>query len=198
LKKKIKKQIVFPVVNYLKTSIKILIQNFNFLNFNKKSSVGICFIGEKNFKSFIKKYIKKNIGYVFDEFEKKLMLHDGIFFYTIGEHFSILEKFNKYYVFKKNLNKNLIYVTKNKKLLYIKHILIKNLNFKIKKTKNIYLTKIRHSNDFFLSLIYWNKTLKKYSVFFKSQQKIISAGQYVVFYKNNRCIGGAEILKIIK
>lgn len=198
IKKNVKKYIIFPIFNYLKNSLKSFIYYFNFLNFNKKSSVGICFIGEKKFKIFINKYIKKNTGKVINDEKKVVTNHFGIFFYTIGERFSEYRNIKKHYVFKKNVNKNLLYITSNKKLLSMQHILIKNLNFKIKKMKNIFFAKTRHSKDLVLSIIYWNKIYKKYAVFFKYKQKIINPGQYIVFYKNDECLGGGEIFKIIK
>lgn len=193
-----RKKIFFPISNYLKSSIKLFIYYFNFLNFNKKSSIGICFIGEKNFKVFINKYIKKKEGFVIDDKKKIIAKHNGIFFYTIGEKFFLGKNFNKNYILSKNISKNLLYVTNKKEKLLMQHILIKKINFKSKNNRNIYFTKTRHSIDFNLSIFYWNKIYKKYAIFFKFKQKIVNPGQYVVFYKNNECIGGGEILKIIK
>lgn len=198
IEKKIRNKIIFPIYNYLKSSLKFFIYYFNFLNFNKKSSIGICFIGEKNFKHFIKKYIKKDRGLVLNKENKLLANHDGIFFYTLGERIKFYNGINKYYVFRKNVKKKILYVTNDKKNLFINHILIKKLDFNINKEKIILFAKIRHSNEFITSHLYWNKTYKRYSVFFKNKQKIISPGQYIVFYKKNICLGGGEIFKIIK
>ncbi|HIH2762897.1 MAG TPA: tRNA 2-thiouridine(34) synthase MnmA [Candidatus Azoamicus sp.] len=198
IKKIVKKYIIFPLLNYFKVSIKSFIYYFNFLNFNKKSSVGICFIGEKKFKIFINRYIKKNVGIVINDKKKIITNHVGIFSYTLGERFKHYKSIEKHYIFKKNIKKNLLYITSNKKFLLMQHILIKKINFKIKEEKNIYFVKIRHSNEVILSFFYWNKVHKKYAIFFKIKQKIINPGQNIAFYKNNECIGGGEILKILK
>ncbi len=198
VEKKIKYKIIFPIFNYLKSSLKILIYYFNFLNFNKKSSTGICFIGQKNFKEFINKYIKNFKGLILNKDNKILTNHNGIFFYTLGEKIKFYNGMNKYYVFKKNVNENLLYVTDNKNNLFIHHVLIKNLNFNINKKKIILSAKIRHSVEFIKSYLYWNENYKKYAVFFKVKQKIMSPGQYIVFYKKNISLGGGEIFKLIK
>ncbi|HIH2763532.1 MAG TPA: adenine nucleotide alpha hydrolase family protein [Candidatus Azoamicus sp.] len=59
LKNKKMKNILFPLSNYTKKNIKKNIKIFSTINYNKKESMGICFIEEKKIKTFINKLIKK-------------------------------------------------------------------------------------------------------------------------------------------
>ena len=47
--------------------------------------MGICFIGNKKFKNFIKKYIKNIPGNILNEENEVIGKHNGMFYTTIGQ-----------------------------------------------------------------------------------------------------------------
>lgn len=197
IKKQIRKNLIFPLFNHIKKQIKNRLKSVNFLNFNKKSSTGICFIGEKKFKFFISKYIKEKKGMVLDDKNIALSHHQGIFFYTIGEKFFIKEKPNdNFYIIDKNYKKNIIYVTKSVSKLFINKILIKNINLKKKYDKIFLYAKVRSTGKLTKVLIKYNKYKQAHVVFFKFCQKSITPGQFIVFYNEKTCEFGAEIKKV--
>lgn len=187
LKNKIMKKIIFPLSNYSKIKIKKYIKNENIINYNKKESMGICFIEEKNIKFFLKNFIKKNTGDII--YEKSIIgLHYGAFLYTLGEKKKI--KNESLYIYKKNIKKNKIYITKKIEKLKKNIIKIKIKNIKLK--KNILCeAKTRHQSLLNLCLIKLYKNQIK--IVFKNKQNLIDQGQHIVFYKNNKCIGGYKI-----
>jgi tRNA-specific 2-thiouridylase len=87
------------------------------LNFNKKESTGICFIGERKFQDFLKNYIKPKIGKIVDIVTKKIIgNHDGIMYYTIGQNKNLNLGGNeaKHYVCKRDIKNNILYVVNEK------------------------------------------------------------------------------------
>lgn len=107
---KILKNVIFPLNNYKKITIKKILNTYNLINKNKKNSTGICFIENKNFKNFISKYIKNKKGIIKNEKNKYIKTHKGLHFYTIGEKI----KHNKeiFFIYEKKLKNNTIYVKK--------------------------------------------------------------------------------------
>ena len=200
LKNNIKKKIVFPLSSYSKSKVKHIIKKNKLINYNKKDSMGICFIGENKFFIFIKKYLKIKPGYIKTQNEKIIGKHLGLHFYTIGQRKNMkLQNVNKMYVYKKDIKKNLLYViTKNHISLFSRKVIISHINF-----KNIYITtffcnaKIRHKAIFSQCIIKKYKGKNLYNVFFKHKQKALSIGQCIVFYINNICLGGGIIKKIL-
>ena len=77
--------VIFPLSDITKQDVKKIAEVNSFKSFNKKESMGICFIGNKKFKNFIKNYIKNSPGKILD-FEGNIIgEHDGIFYATIGQ-----------------------------------------------------------------------------------------------------------------
>lgn len=196
IKKNIRKKIVFPLINYLKVRLRILVKKILLINFNKKSSTGICFIGEKNFNFFIKKYLKLNSGLIFNEKSDIIGKHEGLFFYTIGQKKYINLKVHKtLYVYDKTYKKNYLHVTNDEKKLFSRIVIINKLTIKLNNKTNIFQVKMRHTEFYSTALILWYHKYKKYGLFFKELQKSITPGQPIVFYKNKTCLGGAVIYK---
>lgn len=185
LKKDIMKKILLPLSNYTKKNIKKKIKQYSIINYNKKESMGICFIEEKKIKIFINKFIKKNIGNIIIN-NKIIGKHNGTHFYTLGEKKNIKHK--KIYIYIKNPKTNNIHITQNIKKLEKK---------KIKLNKNFYLNKfickakIRHQENFDTCMLINEK--KNIKIIFKKKQIALTPGQHIVLYKSNECIGGHKL-----
>ena len=52
---------------------------------NKKDSVGICFVGEKNLKDFLSRFIEFKKGDIKDENDNIIGQHQGSILYTQGQ-----------------------------------------------------------------------------------------------------------------
>lgn len=196
------KYIIFPLANYSKKEIRALIKYYNFLNYNKKDSMGLCFISNDNFYNFIKKYLTFKKGKILTKEKKNVGFHEGLFFYTIGQKKNInfknkqIENNAIWYVYKKCVRENKLYIDQNYSSL---------LSSKIKLYKNVLNTKIffplicnvkiRHQRYSTICLI--KKHNKNYIIIFKFKQRALTPGQFVVFYKKNLCIGGGIIKNIL-
>ena len=76
---------LFPIGDYTKKEIRKIAEKNNFHNFNRKSTVGICFIGKVNLKQFLQKKIKPKPGKILNPEGRQIGIHDGIYYYTIGQ-----------------------------------------------------------------------------------------------------------------
>ena len=130
------KHTIFPIGEMLKPDVKKLAEKKGLHNAYKKESMGVCFVGEVGMKDFLKEYIDIQPGEIREiETEKVLGYHEGAVFYTIGQRHGLYISGNKgevndgmpYYVVKKDLEKNIVYVSKN---LNDSHIWTKELKLK--------------------------------------------------------------------
>jgi len=195
---------IFPLTKYTKDEVREIAHKAKLPNFDKKESTGICFIGERNFKDFLKNYIKPKTGKVVDVVTKKTVgKHDGIMFYTIGQNKKLNLGGNptKYYVCDKDCKKNILYVVdeKNKNSFLLSNLAtIKNFNFingkkifNMIKNKDIHL-RFRHRQKLIKGKISGNGKL--FTIHYAPTIGV-TPGQYAVVYYKNICIGGGPIEK---
>ena len=201
---------LFPVGKYSKEKIRKIAHKNKLPNYNKKGTVGICFVGKVNLKKFLQKKIKSKKGKILNPEGKPIGEHDGIYYYTIGQRLGPRYGFeldrgdknkpSKWYVAVKDIKKNIIIAApKNHPLNFRKKIIIKDLHlisenkekFKDKKTR--VFSRIRHVGELLPSTIYYNKKNKKYEVELKEAITGISEGQAIVLYGGEKVFGGGEI-----
>ncbi|MCQ2799441.1 MAG: tRNA 2-thiouridine(34) synthase MnmA [Bacilli bacterium] len=84
---------------------------------SKHGSTGVCFIGERNFREFLKNYFPAQSGDIVDiENGKVLGKHIGVLYYTIGQRKGLGiggvkgEPDTPWFVAKKDVQKNILYV----------------------------------------------------------------------------------------
>ncbi len=113
---------LFPIGEMLKPEVKKLAEEKGLHNAYKKESMGVCFVGEVGMKDFLKEYINIKPGEIREiESEKVLGYHEGAAFYTIGQRHGLylngvageINDGLPYYVVAKDLDKNIVYVSKN-------------------------------------------------------------------------------------
>ena len=113
---------IFPIGGMLKKDVKKLAHENGLHNAYKKESMGVCFVGEVSMKDFLKEYIDVKPGEIREiETEKVVGHHEGAIFYTIGQRHGLYISGNAgevntglpYYVVKKDLEKNIVYVSRN-------------------------------------------------------------------------------------
>ena len=194
---------IFPIGNLTKTKVRDIAREHRLINWSKKGTRGICFVGKVNMKSFLEKTIKNKPGKVLDEKGNQLGTHPGIQYYTIGQRIgeNIGIKINKpkalaqskLYIADKTKNNELIVVSENHPLLSKKKILLHNPHFINPKDKlPVKLSaRIRH-----LGQLYSGRLAKSNNQFkFKSNNPIpsVAEGQFIVLYSKQICLGSAEI-----
>ena len=73
---------VSPRSNYRNNPL----ENNNFINHDKKDSVGICFVGERNLKDFLKRFIKFESGNIKDLEGNVVGTLPGALLFTQGQN----------------------------------------------------------------------------------------------------------------
>ncbi|MGX7582552.1 aminomethyltransferase beta-barrel domain-containing protein [Candidatus Vidania fulgoroideorum] len=169
------KRFFFPLEYWKKKEVKYFVKYLNIIC-NQKTT-GICFINNRKFFLFIKKYIKSK-GKIINKKKKTIYKYKNLFFKTIGQKIK-----KKEYIYKKK-KKNIFVVNSNKNTLLYTRIF--NINFFIKK-KFFYYAKC-NSRSNLKKFIFLKKKIK-----FIYPVKKINIGQSIVVYKNKKCIGGGEV-----
>ncbi len=201
---------LFPIGEFTKSQVREIAKKQGLVNWNKKSTVGICFVGKVNLKEFLQVKIPPKKGKILDPEGNIIGEHDGIYYYTIGQRLGPrygieLIKNSKdrahvrrWYVAKKDLRKNEIIAAPEKNpLLYRKKIIINQAHWiskdleknKVHKLK----ARIRQVGELLSVEVKYNKKKKKFEVVLKKAITGISEGQAIVLYKGKEVLGGGVI-----
>lgn len=204
LSKKDLEHTLFPIGELTKKKVRKIAEGNNFKNYNRKSTVGICFVGKVNLKKFLQNKIKPKKGKILNGEGKIIGEHDGIYYYTIGQRigprFGIdidkgkEEKVRRWYVARKNLKKNeIIAAPEGNKLLYRKEIAIKNPHWINKIPRRVIKVKsrIRQVGELLPSTLSYKN--KRYCLTLNKPITGISEGQAVVLYLKKMVLGGGVI-----
>jgi len=196
------KRSLFPIGNLKKTEVRAIAQEAGLTTFNKKDSTGICFIGERNFPQFLRKFIALKPGPIKTLEGETLGTHQGLAFYTIGQRGGLElggGSSEPYYISSKDQNTNSITVVKGSKhpALYANSLIAHQCSWINSTLDKTYLNeplkaKIRYRQaDQVCTISEYNNDQIK--VIFDKPQRAITPGQSIVFYKENTCLGGAII-----
>jgi tRNA-specific 2-thiouridylase len=188
---------LFPIGKYEKTDIRELAHKYKLPNMDRKDSQGICFLGQVKFKEFIKHHLGEVEGEIIDIDSGKVMgKHPGYYYFTIGQRSGLGLGGGPWYVVKKEVKSNLVYIsTENKtgrdriEFSVGKFNWISGVSLRKKKLK----VKIRHGVHLYDCMVVWLDDSRA-SVKLDKPDKGIAAGQFAVFYDNDICLGGGVIL----
>lgn len=171
----------------------------------RRSSRGICFVGERDFKSFIQNYIESSSGKIIDiNTNKQLGWHDGVYFYTIGQRkgLKLSGQLQPYYVSGKDVKKNILFVSDQpKKDLFNKEWRVAELNWI--GSQSLPIDELVAGKEFFCGArfryqqeeedVFIKLRLNDATVKVLGKVKAITPGQAVVFYEGDYCLGGGII-----
>ena len=133
------KSCLFPLGDIDKSEVRQIAHELDLESvMDKKDSTGVCFIGERNFREFLKNYIPAQKGNIIDiDTGKKVGEHRGVYYYTIGQHKGLGiggisgETATGWFIVKKDAKKNILYVTRGdtQKYLMSNKCIVRKLNF---------------------------------------------------------------------
>jgi tRNA-specific 2-thiouridylase len=191
---------LFPLGNINKSTVRDIAKKHHLITAEKKDSMGICFIGEKNFQPFLAQYIKPKQGNMIDKHGNFIKHHQGVAFYTIGQRKGLGigggfgENNAPWFVADKNIKTNELLVVQGKdELLYHKMVIVEKFHW-IGKKPNLPLdceAKIRYHQKNQKCRI--EKQQNNFKIQFVEPQRAVTLGQSLVFYKDSVCLGGGII-----
>lgn len=197
-------KVLFPLGNVEKPNVRAHALQAGFVNHQKKDSTGICFIGERKFKTFLSRYLPAQPGNIETPEGKIIGKHEGLMFYTVGQRQGMgiggtkASENQPYYVIAKELDRNVLIADTghDNPLLYRSTLEAKDLHWvsgTAPSSPNGCAAKIRYRQaDQACELqVNANNTV---TVNFQTPQRAISKGQAVVFYAGTQVLGGGTIL----
>lgn len=211
-------RLLFPIGGYTKPEVRALARKFNLPTAEKDESMGICFIGEVPMTEFLKQKIKPRPGQIVDA-DSGLAVgeHQGLAFYTIGQrHGLAISGDELYYVAGKDLKTNVLVVVKgsNHPALFKKECRLGPIHWihppkfgsakfrRVNRPKNdsskfLRLTvKLRHRHPGIKAALYPLPMGEGegYRLVFETPERAVTPGQFAVFYRDDECLGGGEII----
>ena len=193
---------LFPVGHLTKPEVRKIASEANLYTAKKKDSTGICFIGERNFKQFLKNYLPAKPGKMVTLDGKVIGEHDGLMYYTIGQRKGLgiggsnEFKNEAWFVCGKDLEKNELIVGQghDSKYLISNRCIASDVNW-ICDTPiegKEYQAKFRYRQaDNTVTIKYLDNN--RIEVFYPAGVRAVTPGQAVVLYDGEVCLGGAII-----
>lgn len=199
-------RVLFPLGKLLKPEVRRIANKYGFSTADKKDSTGICFIGERKFREFLKNFIPAKNGKIVDLNGNEVGEHEGVMYYTLGQRRGLniggLSGSNggRWFVVDKDVKRNLLIVSQgDEKPLYSVSLEASTVNWIPKKpTEKTFEcnAKFRYRQPEQKVKVTING--EKVFVEFNEPQRAVTPGQFVVFYKDNMCLGGGIIEKVNK
>lgn len=194
---------LFPLGTMTKDEVRALAHRCGFPNHDKKDSTGICFIGERRFNEFLARYVDQRPGEIRTLDNRVIGRHDGVVFYTIGQRQGLGigglrdSSEDPWYVAEKDTAANVLYVVQggNHPALYRQGLLASQLHWIGAAAPGVPFTcqaRIRHRQPLQSCTITALEN-DHCTVLFDTAQRAVAAGQSVVFYTGEVCLGGGII-----
>lgn len=194
---------LFPVGGLQKSEVRALARQAGLVTHDKKDSTGICFVGERPFRDFLRRYLPEKTGAICTPDGKTIGTHEGVFYYTLGQRKGLGIGGRKdaeedaWYVVGKDIEQNVLYVAQghDHPLLYSKTLTAGDVHWIAGQPPSLPLactakTRYRQPDQ---SCVVEPMAQEEYTVRFDEKQRAVTPGQYVVFYDGEVCLGGGII-----
>ena len=192
------KKALFPIGHMMKDEVREIAEREHLAPAHRKDSQGICFLGKINYNDYIRRYLGELPGDVIElETGKLIGRHKGLWFHTIGQRKGLGFGGGPWFVVKKDVQLNILYVSHgyDPATAYSQHFKIRDFHWLTIPVSDKDVTfKIRHTSDYFHATM---EPLPDGEFAIHSSQPIhgVAPGQFCVVYDNrhHRCYGSGEI-----
>ena len=194
--------VLFPLGDMTKKDVRAIAGREGLATARKKDSTGICFIGERNFRKFLRGYLPAQSGKIVTLQGETVGEHIGLMYYTLGQRKGLnlggkSGEDGRWFVVKKDLENNVLYVSHgDESPLYSRACRVKNLNWigYIPEQKFSCRAKFRYRQP--EQNVTVTLTESGATVTFDVPQRAVTEGQYAVFYDETACLGGGMITEV--
>ncbi len=104
---------IFPIGHLMKEEVRDIAIRAGLPSARRKDSQGICFLGKINYNDFLRRFLGEQEGRIIDiETGKVVGRHRGFWFHTIGQRKGLGLSGGPWFVVKKNVKKNIVFVAR--------------------------------------------------------------------------------------
>jgi len=196
-------KLLFPIGRLLKKEVRAIAAEQGLPSAARKDSQGICFLGKINYNDFIRRYLGECSGKIVElETGKVLGKHKGYWFHTIGQRKGLYLSGGPWFVIKKDVENNIIYVSNgyDPETQYGKTVNLQGFGFITKDSWDDFsgekeiAFKIRHTPEFTFGTI--RRIGDVYRIASDDKIQGIAAGQFGVVYDRDcrLCLGSGMII----
>jgi len=198
-------RVCFPLGELNKNDVRKLARQHNLITYDKKDSTGICFIGERDFKNFLARYLPAAPGEIRAPDGALLGQHDGLMYYTLGQRKGLGiggrqgAGEDPWYVVGKDLAANTLVVAQghDHPLLFSNWLEADDLSWVSGSAPSLPLrcqakTRYRQTDQ---GCTIDALDAHRIRVHFDAPQRAVTPGQAVVFYTGSECLGGGTIVR---
>ncbi len=188
---------LFPLGDYTKPQVREMAKERGLFTAEKKDSQGICFVGQIGVREFLSQYVTGRPGDIIDKQSGRAVgRHDGAIFYTLGQRHGLnLGGGLPYYVTGKDMDKNEVYVTRSLSddALWKKSIEIGSVHWiNDAPAEGEYDIRVRHRAPLTKAKLTFQGGAAALELI--EPQRAVTAGQSVVIYDGDVCIGGGIVI----
>lgn len=195
---------LFPLGELHKPEVRRIAADAGFPNHAKKDSTGICFIGERKFSDFLARYLPAQPGDIVTTAGEVVGTHQGLMFHTQGQRQGLGiggrrgDSGEPWYVVAKDLERNRLIVAQGKDhpALFRPALRAEAAHWIDAAPPALPLrcaAKIRYRQADQPCTVHVDDA-GGVRVVFDAAQRAITPGQAIVFYQDDRCLGGATIV----
>ena len=196
---------IFPIGHLMKEQVRQIALDAHLPSAHRKDSQGICFLGKINYNDFLRRFMGEQEGKVIDiETGKVVGKHKGFWFHTIGQRKGLGLGGGPWFVVKKNVKKNIVFVAHgwDTQLQYGHDFRLPDLHFitmnpweeQLSRGEAVDIQfKVRHVDHFMQGTL--QRDEEGYHVHSPQPIQGIAPGQFGCIYDTDarRCMGSGEI-----
>ncbi len=195
---------VFPVGGMTKAEVRKKAEAAGLITSGKKDSTGVCFIGERRFKPFLKQFLPASPGNMVTPEGRVVGRHDGLMYYTLGQRRGLgiggAGNGERWFVLAKDMGRNELIVTQggDHPLLYSRTCEGEGLTFirgEAPAAEFDCTCKYRYRQPD--QAVHVSVSGNRCLVRAMESQRAVTPGQSMVFYQGDVCLGGAVTDKVL-
>ena len=196
---------LFPLGHLRKDEVRRIAQDAALPTHAKKDSTGICFIGERDFREFLARYLPAKPGEIRDPQGRVVGEHPGVFFFTLGQREGLHiggvrgREAAPWYVVDKDVGGNVLVVDQGSDTPYLQSTTLHTENAHwiagappASRFDCTAQTRYRQHDEACTVQVRDDGTL---AVAFSRPQRAVTPGQSLVLYDGEECLGGAVIAR---
>lgn len=199
---------LFPVGELEKPQVRAKAAELGLATARKKDSTGICFIGERRFRDFLKQYLPAQAGEIVTDTGQVVGRHDGLMYYTLGQRNGIGvgglkdQAEGAWFVLQKDMHNNRLIIGQGhehaamqSQTLWSEPIDWVSGDQAIPVEGLRCTAKTRYRQPDQACTVFADGAAGAVRVLFDQPQRAVTAGQSVVFYQGDVCLGGGVIAR---